>query len=153
MGVTQVIFQVIFPTEKRYGYPRFVSKYLESGKVSTIHARSPGSVFFALKGPSFNANAFAIEALAKGASYCVVDEPAHAGDPRCVLVPDVLCGFTGPGRAPSPSIDHTGGWSYRLNGKTTSKELVSAVLKKIQDVCYPRQPQQPHWSAAHDFVD
>ena len=106
-------------------------KYLESGKVSTDTRQiTPGSVFFALKGPSFNANAFAPEALAKGASYCVVDEPAFANDPRCLLVPDTLLALQDlaryhRGQLTIPVIGLTGS-----NGKTTSKELVSAVLSK-----------------------
>lgn len=106
-------------------------KYLETGKVSTDTRQiTPGSVFFALKGPSFNANAFAQEALAKGASYCVVDESAFANDPRCVLVPDALIALQDLARyhrrqLTIPVIGLTGS-----NGKTTSKELVSAVLAK-----------------------
>lgn len=106
-------------------------KYLESGKVSTDTRQiTPGSVFFALKGPSFNANAFAMEALSKGASYCVIDEPVYAGDPRCVLVPDVLLALQDLARhhrcqLTIPVVGLTGS-----NGKTTSKELVSAVLAK-----------------------
>ena len=50
-------------------------RYLQSGKVSTDTRQiTPGSVFFALKGPKFNANEFASEALEKGASYAVIDD-------------------------------------------------------------------------------
>lgn len=104
-------------------------KYLETGKVSTDTRQiTPGSVFFALKGPSFNGNQFAVEALAKGASYAVVDEPAYATDPRCMLVPDVLNSLQELARhhrqqLKIPVIGLTGS-----NGKTTSKELVAAVL-------------------------
>ena len=66
-------------------------KYLETGKVSTDTRQiTSGSVFFALKGPSFNANEFVEEALAKGASYGVVDDPRYSGSPRCLLVEDCL---------------------------------------------------------------
>ena len=52
--------------------------YLKSGKVSTDTRKiEPGSIFFALKGPSFNANAFAEEALAKGANYAIIDDQAY----------------------------------------------------------------------------
>jgi UDP-N-acetylmuramoyl-tripeptide--D-alanyl-D-alanine ligase len=106
-------------------------KYLESGKVSTDTRQiTPGSVFFALKGPSFNANAFAQEALSRGASYCVVDEAAFAKDPRFVLVPDSLVALQDLARHHRsqlniPVIGLTGS-----NGKTTSKELVSTVLSR-----------------------
>lgn len=106
-------------------------KYLETGKVSTDTRQiTSGSVFFALKGPTFNANAFAEEALAKGASYAVVDEPRYATNPRCLLVPDVLLALQDLARhhrnqRSIPVIGLTGS-----NGKTTSKELVNAVLSK-----------------------
>ncbi len=107
------------------------SKYLESGKVSTDTRQiTPGSVFFALRGPSFNANKFAAEALAKGASLAVVDDASFANDARCMLVPDVLTTLQNLARhhraqLTIPVIGLTGS-----NGKTTSKELVNAVLSK-----------------------
>lgn len=104
-------------------------KYLESGKVSTDSRQiTPGSVFFALKGPTFNGNQFADEALAKGASYVVLDEAKYARDSRCLLVDDVLRALQDLARhhraqLTIPVIGLTGS-----NGKTTSKELVNAVL-------------------------
>src|SRR6185295_12251150 len=66
-------------------------KYLESGKVSTDTRQiTSGSVFFALKGPAFNANEFAADALSKGASYAVVDEKKFAVSDRYVVVEDGL---------------------------------------------------------------
>ena len=106
-------------------------KYLETGKVSTDTRQiTSGSVFFALKGPTFNANEFAPEALARGASYCVVDESKYAIDKRCLLVEDVLTTLQDLARhhrrqLTIPVIGLTGS-----NGKTTSKELASAVLSK-----------------------
>ncbi|MGV3638861.1 MAG: UDP-N-acetylmuramoyl-tripeptide--D-alanyl-D-alanine ligase, partial [Flavobacteriales bacterium] len=84
--------------------------------------------FFALKGPNFNANAFAGEALAKGARYAVVDEPTVAVDERYLLVDDVLRALqelaTYHRRTFNiPVVAITG-----TNGKTTTKELVHAVL-------------------------
>lgn len=104
-------------------------KYLETGKVSTDTRQiTPGSVFFALKGPSFNGNQFANEALKNGATYAVVDESAYATDPRCILVGDALKALQDLARyhrdqLKIPVIGLTGS-----NGKTTSKELVHAVL-------------------------
>lgn len=104
-------------------------KYLETGKVSTDSRQiTPGSVFFALKGPTFNGNEFALEALTKGATYAVVDESNYATDPRCILVNDVLQALQELARhhrnqLTIPVIGLTGS-----NGKTTSKELVHAVL-------------------------
>jgi len=106
-------------------------KYLQSGKVTTDTRQiTPGSVFFALKGPNFNANTFAEEALKKGAAYAVVDEPDFVKDERYFLVEDGLSALQNLARhhrdqLKIPVIGLTGS-----NGKTTSKELVSAVLSK-----------------------
>jgi UDP-N-acetylmuramoyl-tripeptide--D-alanyl-D-alanine ligase len=106
-------------------------KYRESGKVSTDTRQiTPGSVFFALKGEKFNANVFADEALTKGANYAVIDEPAYAKDDRYVVVENVLEALQKLARhhrdqLKIPFIGLTGS-----NGKTTSKELLHAVLSK-----------------------
>ncbi len=106
-------------------------KYLETGKVSTDTRQiTSGSVFFALKGPTFNANDFAAGAIAKGASYAVVDDTRFAGNPRCLLVHDSLATLQALARhhrkqLSIPVIGLTGS-----NGKTTSKELLNAVLSK-----------------------
>ncbi len=104
-------------------------KYLESGKVSTDTRQiTPGSVFFALKGPSFDANQFAKEALERGASYAVVDDPRVVLNERFLLVPNSLKALQDLAhhhrdQLKIPVIALTGS-----NGKTTSKELLNAVL-------------------------
>jgi UDP-N-acetylmuramoyl-tripeptide--D-alanyl-D-alanine ligase len=106
-------------------------KYIALGKVSTDTRQiTPGSVFFALKGDKFNANQFADLALEKGASYAVIDESAYAKDDRYVVVENVLGTLQKLARyhrdqLKIPFIGLTGS-----NGKTTSKELVHAVLSK-----------------------
>ncbi|WP_435353144.1 UDP-N-acetylmuramoyl-tripeptide--D-alanyl-D-alanine ligase [Emticicia sp. SJ17W-69] len=87
-------------------------------------------MFFALKGDKFNANSFAQEALGKGAKYVVIDEAAYATDDRCILVGDVLYTLQKLANFHRqhlniPFVGMTGS-----NGKTTSKELVAAVLSK-----------------------
>lgn len=89
-----------------------------------------GDLFFALKGPSFNGNHFAQEALSLGASYAVVDEMPANIDDRYVLVEDVLTTLQLLAKhhrqqMKIPFIAITGS-----NGKTTSKELVTTVLSK-----------------------
>ncbi|MCB0814960.1 MAG: UDP-N-acetylmuramoyl-tripeptide--D-alanyl-D-alanine ligase, partial [Flavobacteriales bacterium] len=49
-----------------------------NGTSTDTRTVTPGSIFFALKGPNFNANAFAAEALSKGARFAVVDDPSVA---------------------------------------------------------------------------
>jgi UDP-N-acetylmuramoyl-tripeptide--D-alanyl-D-alanine ligase len=91
-----------------------------------------GDIFFALKGPHFNANAFAAQALEQGAAFAVVDDAqvVPAGDHRFILVPDVLLALQGLARwwrrqHTIPFIGITGS-----NGKTTTKELMHAVLSR-----------------------
>ena len=107
------------------------SKYKESGKVSTDTRQiTPGSVFFALKGPNFNANEFAADALAKGASYAVVDEEKFAIDQRFLLVDDGLTALQDLAKHHRAQLNIPFVGLTGSNGKTTSKELVSAVLAK-----------------------
>lgn len=87
-----------------------------------------GDIFFALKGPSFNGNQFAKQALETGAAYAVIEEKEYYIDDRTILVKDVLKtlqDLAGYHRAKLniPVIAITGS-----NGKTTTKELVHAVL-------------------------
>ncbi|HMG92270.1 MAG TPA: UDP-N-acetylmuramoyl-tripeptide--D-alanyl-D-alanine ligase [Chryseolinea sp.] len=103
--------------------------YLESRTVSTDTRKIlPGSIFFALKGDKFNANEFAAQALEKGASYAVIDEEKYATSNRCIVVADVLDTLQKLAthhrqQLSIPVIGLTGS-----NGKTTSKELLNAVL-------------------------
>lgn len=90
------------------------------------------SMFFALKGDHFNANEFALQALEKGASYAVVDDPElrKLNNTRLIVVEDVLeclqeLASFHRFHLGLPIIALTGS-----NGKTTSKELVYAVLSK-----------------------
>ena len=105
--------------------------YLLSGKISTDTRKiEPDSLFFALKGDNFNANEFALEALYKGASFSIVDDERFAVNDKCILVKDVLSTLQKLARHHRdqfsiPFIGLTGS-----NGKTTSKELLAAVLSK-----------------------
>ena len=88
------------------------------------------SIFFALKGPNFNGNAFATEALQKGAAFAVIDEEAFLNGERTILVDDVLATLQELGTfhrnyCKATVISLTGS-----NGKTTTKELIHSVLSK-----------------------
>ena len=89
-----------------------------------------GNMFFALKGPNFNANALAEEALAKGASCAVIDDPAYETGANTLLVSDGLKALQDLATAyrntlSIPIIGLTGS-----NGKTTTKELIFSVLSQ-----------------------
>ena len=88
-----------------------------------------GCLFFALKGDKFDGNKYALAALKEGAGAAVVDDPSLAGNPGILLVPDVLTALQQlatyyPRTFQIPVIAIGGS-----NGKTTTKELVSAVLE------------------------
>ena len=87
-----------------------------------------GDIFFALKGPNFNGNAFAQQALAAGAAYAVIDEAAFVSGERTILTDDVLSTLQQLAKHHRqqfsiPFLAITGS-----NGKTTTKELVHVVL-------------------------
>ena len=97
-----------------------------------------GSIFLALKGESFDGNKFAASALDKGCAYAIVDEKeyADANDKRYILVDDCLATFKALARHHRrhfhiPVIGITG-----TNGKTTTKELVAAVLGEKFNVLF-----------------
>ena len=95
-----------------------------------------GSIFFALKGESFDGNLFASSALEKGCAYAVVDNPDVVKDDRYLLVDNVLQAFKDLAREHRrqfqiPVVGITG-----TNGKTTTKELINAVLsEKYRVLC------------------
>ncbi len=99
-----------------------------SGGCTDTRQLLTGGIFFALKGPNFDANAFAAKALESGCSFAVVDDPSVVVDERYLLVPDVLAALQELGRYHRrlfniPVVAITG-----TNGKTTTKELVHAVM-------------------------
>jgi UDP-N-acetylmuramoyl-tripeptide--D-alanyl-D-alanine ligase len=106
-------------------------KYLEYPVIATDTRKlQKDCIYFALRGDNFDGNRFAIQALDAGAAYAVVDYASVASDPRCILVDNVLDTLQQLAHHHRmqfgiPFIAITGS-----NGKTTTKELLAAVLAK-----------------------
>lgn len=105
--------------------------FLESTGVATdTRSIKTNQLFFALKGDNFNGNSFAAQALQKGAAFAILDEEEFATDDKLILVDNVLKTLQDLAtyhrrQLNLPVLAITGS-----NGKTTSKELIHAVIKK-----------------------
>ena len=103
--------------------------FLQHPTVSTDTRKiGEGSIFFALKGPNFNANAFAEDALSKGASYAVIDDPTYKKNDRCILVDDTLNTLQELAKFHRQQLNIPVIAIVGSNGKTTTKELITSVL-------------------------
>lgn len=104
--------------------------YMESAGVSTdSRTITRNQIFFALWGENYNGNKYAEEAVGKGASWAVIDDPAFETE-KTILVDDCLIELQELAahhrkQMKVPVLAITG-----TNGKTTTKELISAILAK-----------------------
>ena len=117
--------------------PELYDIFLKHPTITTDTRNCPkDALFFALRGETFNGNLFAMQALESGCAYAVVDDNEVKGDERLIHVDNVLetlqqlanyhrC------QLKTPIIQITG-----TNGKTTTKELTSAVLSEKWNVLY-----------------
>lgn len=116
--------------------PELHQHLLNSTGVSTdTRSIKPGNIYFALKGDNFDGNRFTSEAFKNGAVLCVIDNPEFEGE-NTILVEDVLSTLQELGKyhrrqLSIPVIGLTGS-----NGKTTTKELLAAVLTTRYKVAY-----------------
>lgn len=117
--------------------PELYNIFLQHPTVTTDTRDCPkGAIFFALRGETFNGNKFAFDALKNGCSYAVVDDRDLADADGIIYVDDVLEALQQLAsyhrrQLKTPIVQITG-----TNGKTTTKELTSAVLSEKLDVLY-----------------
>jgi len=113
-------------------------KYQQCQYVSTdSRAAQNNTLFFALNGPNFKGATFAKSVLQNGALYAVIDDATYATD-RCIVVEDTLVALQELARyhrqkLQIPVIGITGS-----NGKTTTKELTSAVLSQKYNTLFTK---------------
>ena len=111
--------------------------YLHNPKVTTDSRNCPfGSIFFALKGENFDGNQYASKALDSGCAYAIIDNPDYITGDRTILVDNVLktlqqLAHRHRKALGTPVIGITGS-----NGKTTTKELLAAVLSTKYNLLY-----------------
>lgn len=91
---------------------------------------SNGCLFFALKGDKFDANTFAAQAISEGAAYAIIDNEAYRYDNRYILVDDVLTALQDLARYHRSQLNIPVVGLTGSNGKTTTKELINAVLSQ-----------------------
>jgi UDP-N-acetylmuramoyl-tripeptide--D-alanyl-D-alanine ligase len=109
--------------------PDLYDIYLQHPSIQTDTRKlKKGDIFFALKGPSFNGNLFARQALDAGAAYAVVDEPLDFTDSRVINTTDVLQTLQQLAKYHRQQFDIPFIAITGSNGKTTTKELVHEVL-------------------------
>ena len=111
--------------------PELYEIFKANPKVSTDTRKDPSkTIFFCLKGPNFDANSFAGEAVKKGALAVISDDQNNSGKEGIIIVDDVLTTLQKLAnyhrkQFQFPVIGLTGS-----NGKTTNKELIYAVLNR-----------------------
>ena len=119
--------------------PTLYQIFMSCNGVTTDSRNCPdGSLFFALKGDSFDGNKFAATALQNGSSYAVVDDSSVVvkGDKHYILVEDTLKTLQDLANYHRHQLGTRIIGITGTNGKTTTKELIAAVLSQSHNVLY-----------------
>ncbi len=118
-------FFKIMKTEQLYRIFREESK----GVSTDSRTLTKGQIFFALWGQNFNGNKYAAEALDKGASYAVIDDPVYETE-KTILVDDCLMELQALAATRRKEMNASVLAITGTNGKTTTKELIAAIMSR-----------------------
>ena len=117
---------------------KLYSLFLAGGLSTDSRSIKPGQVFFALKGETFDGDRYAAQALHDGAACAVVSEACGLTGERYISVPDTLAALKALARHHRRTVAARTGLKVigltGTNGKTTTKELITAVLSRKFDV-------------------
>jgi len=103
--------------------------YLQYPSVQTDTRKlKAGDLFFALKGPNFNANEFAQKAIDAGAAYAIIDDDKYSIEGKTILAEDALTALQQLAKYHRQQFDIPFLAITGSNGKTTTKELIHTVL-------------------------
>ena len=112
--------------------------FKESGGISTdTRTLKKGEIFFALWGENYNGNKFSAQALEKGALWAIIDDPAFEND-KTILVDDCLFELQALATYHRKNLKASVLAITGTNGKTTTKELLTAILSKKHKVHYTK---------------
>ena len=100
-----------------------------NGESTDSRSVRSGQIFFALRGRNFNGNKYAAEAISRGASVAVIDDPAFESE-KTLLVEDTLLQLQELAKSYRNLLDIPVLAITGTNGKTTTKELIAAVLSR-----------------------
>jgi UDP-N-acetylmuramoyl-tripeptide--D-alanyl-D-alanine ligase len=124
---------------------KLYSIFKSNPKITTDSRNSiDGSIFFAIKGKNFDGNKYAKSALEQGCSYAVVDDSGVFEDDRFILVDDVLATLHKLANYHRKQMNIKVIAITGTNGKTTTKELTAAILKKKYNTLYTLGNQNNH---------
>lgn len=111
--------------------------FVQHPVITTDSRKTPiNSLFFALKGDNFDGNAYAEKALNAGSAYAIIDDPKYMKGERTILVDDVLSTMQTLAAHHRKVLDIPVIGITGSNGKTTTKELVAAVLSSKFNLLY-----------------